>query len=281
MPKSAVRALEYAALLVALSLIVATSPIDYFWGQVAEIPAFNLTSEQPGIELAAFVTMDEGTEFTPPCQARFELSATNEGSAAATLHLWTLVAEWNGDFPPVVLGDDDDSADSAERGADDDDSSADDDDSAADDDDSAADDDDSAADDDDSAADDDDSVADDDDSVADDDDSAADDDDSVADDDDSAAADDDDSAGGSEPTDEEVIQTVLPAGETVSIGLFMDVSCEDAPFRVLVFAESEGDVSVTFTGRLEVTTSDFAGADSTFSCTPTEHILEGMSIDFL
>jgi hypothetical protein len=270
MPKSAVRALEYAALLVALSLIVATSPNDYFWGQVADIPAFNLTSEEPGIELTAFVTMDEGTDFTPPCLARFDLSATNEGDAAATLHLWTLIAEWNGDFPPVVLGDDDDSADSAERGPDDDDSSADDDDSAT------ADDDDSAADDDDSAA------ADDDDSVADDDDSAtADDDDSVADDDDSAAADDDDSAGGSEPVDEEMLQTVLQAGETVVMGLFMDVSCEGAPFRVLVFAESAGDVSVAFTGTLGVTTSDFAGSNSPFSCAPTEHILEGMSIDFL
>ena len=268
MPKIAIRVLELAALLIAVSLIVATSPNDYFFGQVIDIPQFTLSSELPGHELAAVVTMDEGTDFTPPCQALFMLSATNESSSATTIELWTLPEEWDGSVPTEPLGDDDDSAPSEERGADDDDSAADDDDSAADDDDSAADDDDSATDDDDSATDDDDSADDDDDSATDDDDSAD---------------DDDDSAAEPAPVAEEIIQTTVAAGESTSIGLMLEVSCEGAPFRVLTFAHSEGQINLILVGTLEVTTQDFAGSGSVLSCssTPVDSTLEGMHLDFL
>ena len=219
MPKIAVRILEVAALLIAVSLIVATSPNDYFFGQVIDIPQFTLSSEQPGHELAAVVTMDEGTDFTPPCQALFMLSATNESTSATTIELWTLPEEWDGSAPTEAQGDDDDSAPSEERGADDDDS----------------------------------------------------------------AADDDDSADDPAPVAERIVQTTVAAGESTSIGIMLQVSCEGAPLRVLTFADSEGQINLTVVGTLEVTTQDFAGSGSVLSCssTPVDSTLEGMNLDFL
>jgi hypothetical protein len=267
MPKVAIRALEYAALLVALALTVATSPNDYFWGQVADIPEFSLSDDEPAMELAAVVTMDEGTEFTPPCQAVYSIEANNHGGNTAILQLWALPEAWDGNLPPgdVDNADDDDSADDDDDSADDDDDSADDDD-----DDSADDDDDSADDDDDSADDDDDDSADDDD------------DDSADDDDDDSADDDDDDSAPDLPVPERINEMTIPAGESSSLGIMLMVSCEGAPFRILAIGETEGDLDLTVGGTLEVTTQDWASSSSGLSCSPPEgNILEGMSIDFL
>ena len=105
MPSKPKRRLEALAVIVAIVLVVATTPARYFLGQESELPQSHLSDETPAIALRAVVRFENDPGDVENCYARFTPSAKNNGNEAVTIHYWSLAGPWDGTFPPETSAD--------------------------------------------------------------------------------------------------------------------------------------------------------------------------------
>ena len=94
------RRLEALVVIVAIALVVATTPNRYFLGQESDIPQVSLSDDTPGIALRAVVRFESDPGSVEPCFATFRPSAQNNSDTVVSIHYWSLAGPWDGTFPP-------------------------------------------------------------------------------------------------------------------------------------------------------------------------------------
>jgi hypothetical protein len=99
------RRLEAMVVILAIALVVATTPNRYFLGQESDIPQVSLSNDTPGITLRAVVRFESDPGDVEPCFATFRPSAQNNGDAVVQIHYWSLAGPWDGTFPPETSTD--------------------------------------------------------------------------------------------------------------------------------------------------------------------------------
>ena len=93
---------EASMVIVAILLVVATSPPRYFLGQESTIPTAHLDNDTPAIALRAVIRFENEPTGVEPCFATFNLSAQNNSADPLNIHYWSLAGPWKGTFPPEI-----------------------------------------------------------------------------------------------------------------------------------------------------------------------------------
>ena len=96
------KCLEALMVILAIFLIVATTPNRYFLGQESDIPEAHLNNETPAIALRAVVRFENDPGDVEPCIATFSPSAQNNANEVVRIHYWSLAGPWDGTFPPAA-----------------------------------------------------------------------------------------------------------------------------------------------------------------------------------